>query len=235
MVSGEAASASATVAARRMRLRSDFILEVADSGGEATVGGHVRVTEQTETQLEIECFGERFLLKNAGADHLAKHRHQHFVFPCGKDFNLRNLRFLVKLFGAKLDRLARAMVLGLLQGRFEEHLSQQIGMVEILGVAVEERERGQFSLLRVQILCLLKLEQRAEVVRLRRVNDDDALTLLELSDQVVAVERGQYGYGDSDEEPEPRQSAALGKQLGWIEALPRKAGRRGDVARRSLA
>src|SRR5439155_20620673 len=98
MVSGEAASASATVAARRMRLRSDFILEVADSGGEATVGGHVRVSEQAETQLEIERLGERFLLKNAGADNLAGDRHQHFVFPCGQDFKLRDLRFLVKLF-----------------------------------------------------------------------------------------------------------------------------------------
>src|SRR5947207_14917647 len=168
MVSGEAASASATVAARRMRLRSDFILEVADSGGEATVGGHIRVAEQKETQLEIECFGERFLLKNAGADHLAGDRHQDFVLPCGKNFNLSDLRFLVQLLGAKLDRLARAMVLGLLQGRFEEHLSQQIGMIEILGVAIEERERRQFSLLRVQILRILKLESRAEVVRLRR-------------------------------------------------------------------
>src|SRR2546429_1981389 len=228
-------SASATVAARRMRLRSDFILEVADSGGETTVGGHVRVAKQTKTQLEIERLGERFLLKNAGANNLAKHRHQDFVLPCGKDFNLRDFRFLVKLLGAKLDRLARAMVLGLLQGGFEEHLPQQIGMIEILGVAVEEREGRQFGLLRVQILCLLKLKQWAEVIRLRRVNDDAALALLELADQVVAVERRHHGYGDSDEEPEPRQPGALGKQLGWIESLSRKAGRRGTVAGRSLA
>ncbi len=86
-------------------------------------------------------------------------------------------------------------------------------MIEILGVAVQERERCQFSLLRVQILCLLELEQRADVIGLRRINDDDALTLLELSDQVVAVERGQHGHGDSDKEPEPRQPVALGKQL----------------------
>src|SRR5437762_13905580 len=104
-------SASAKVAVRSMRLRSDFILEVADSGGKATVGGHVRVAEQTETQLEIERLGKRLFLKDAGANNLAKHRHQNFVFPCGKDFNLRYLRFLVKLLGAELDRLARAMVL----------------------------------------------------------------------------------------------------------------------------
>src|SRR5947208_3035701 len=160
-------SASATAAARRTRLRSDFILEVADSGGEATVRGHVRVAEQTETQLEIKRLGERLFLKDAGADNLAGDRHQDFVLACGKDFNLRDLRFLVKLLGAKLDRLARAMVLGLLQGGLEEYLSQQIGMIEIFGVAVQERERRQFSLLRFQMLCILNLEQRADVVRLR--------------------------------------------------------------------
>ncbi len=89
------------------------MFEVADGGGEATVGGHVRVVEQTEPQLEIERLGERLFLKDAGADHLAGDRHQDFVLPCGKDFNLRDLRLLVKLLGAELDRLARAMVLGL--------------------------------------------------------------------------------------------------------------------------
>ena len=92
-------SASAAVAARSKRLRSDFILEVADSGGETTVGSHVRVAEQTETQLEIERFGERLLLKDASADHLTDDRHQHFVLACGENFNLCDLRFLVKLLG----------------------------------------------------------------------------------------------------------------------------------------
>src|SRR5438067_12097599 len=124
MASG--ASASATVALRRMRLRSDFILEVADCGGEATVGGHVRVAEQTEPQLEIERLGECLFLKDAGADNLAGDRHQNFVLPCGKDFNLRNFRSLSELLGAKLDRLAGAMVLGFLQYQPQEHLPRQI-------------------------------------------------------------------------------------------------------------
>src|SRR2546429_6647509 len=102
-------SASATAAARRTRLRSDFILEVADSGGKATVGGHVRVAEQTETQLEIECLGKRLFLKDARADNLTGDRHQDFVLSCGQDFNPCDLRFLVKLLRAELDRLARAM------------------------------------------------------------------------------------------------------------------------------
>src|SRR5438876_9420227 len=130
-------SAHATVALASMKLRSDFILEVADGGGETAVGGHVRVAEQAEAQLEIERRREPFCLKDAGANNLAEDRHQDFVLPCGKDFDFRDLRFLVKLLGSKLDRLASAMVLRLLQGTLEEHLSQQVGMVEILGVAVE--------------------------------------------------------------------------------------------------
>src|SRR6266516_5292011 len=98
-------SAHATVALASMKLRSDFIFEVADGGGEATVGGHVRIAEQTETQLEIERLRERLFLKDAGADNLAGDRHQDFVLTCGKDFNLCDLRFLVKMLGAKLDRL----------------------------------------------------------------------------------------------------------------------------------
>ena len=35
--------------------------------------------------------------------------------------------------------------------------------------------------------------------------------LLELVDDVVAVERGNYGHGDGHEEPEPRQTVALGE------------------------
>ncbi|MEI2725671.1 MAG: hypothetical protein V9H26_19800 [Verrucomicrobiota bacterium] len=73
-----------------------------------------------------------------------------------------------------------------------------------------------------------KLEQRADVVGLRRVNDDDALALLELADDVIAVERGEHGHGDGDEEPEPRQPVALREELGRVES----AGGRRDGSRR---
>src|SRR5919108_5382237 len=148
IASGDAARA--TVAANMRTLIGDFIFEVADSGGEAAVGGHVRVAEQAKPQFEIERLGERFLLKDAGADNLAGDCHQDFVLPGGKDINLRNLRFLVELFGAELDRLAGAMVLSLLQCRLQEHLPQQIRVIEILGVAFKERDGRKLGLLRVQ-------------------------------------------------------------------------------------
>src|SRR5205823_3301847 len=150
-------SAIAKVTVRSMRLRSDFILEIADSGGKATVGGHVRVAQQTETQLEIERLGEGLFLKDASADNLAEDRHQDFILPCGKDFNLRDLRFLVELLGAKLDHLPRAMVLSLFQCQLQEHLPQQIRVIEILGVAFKERDSRKLGLLRVQILRFRKL------------------------------------------------------------------------------
>jgi len=41
------------------------------------------------------------------------------------------------------------------------------------------------------------------------VNDDDALALFELGDDVVAVNRRQQQHGDGEEKPEPRQPVAL--------------------------
>ena len=73
-----------------------------------------------------------------------------------------------------------ALVLRLGQRGFEKHQFEQVGIVEVLGIAFEERHRGQFGLLDVQILGLRKLEQRTQVISAGGVNDDDALALFEL-------------------------------------------------------
>ena len=112
MASGGAASA--TVVASKKMLIGDFIFEVADSGGKTTVGSHVGVAEQAETQLEVERLGEHLFLEDPGADNLTRNGNKHFVFARGEDVNLSNFRFLVKLLGAEFNRLARAMLLGLL-------------------------------------------------------------------------------------------------------------------------
>src|ERR1035437_6388744 len=151
-------SASGTVAASKRRLIGDFIFEVADSAGETTVGSHVGVAEQTETQLEVEGFGEHLLLEDPGADNLTRDGDEHFVFARGKNVNLGNLRLLVKLLGAELNRLARPMVLGFLQRGLEKHLPQQVGMIEILRVAFQKRNGRKLGLLRVQVLRLRKLK-----------------------------------------------------------------------------
>ena len=109
------------------------------------------------------------------------------------------------------------------------------GVVKVLRVAFEESGRRQFRLLDVQILRLLKLQQRTDVIGLRRINDDDALALFELAYEMVTVERGQHGHGDGDEKPEPRQTVALREKLGWIETLPGEAVGGGRLHRWRLA
>src|SRR5438093_8893829 len=133
-------------------LIGDFIFEVADSGWETTVGSHVGIADEAETHFEVERLVENLLLKDPGPDHLAIHRDEHLVFARGENVNLRNLWFLVKLLGAEFNRLARAMLLGFRQSRLQEHLAQQLWVVEILGVAFEEGDGRTLGLLRVQML-----------------------------------------------------------------------------------
>ena len=79
---------------------------------------------------------------------------------------------------------------------FEKHQFEQIGIIEVLGIAFEESHRCEFGLLDVQILGLRKLEQRTQIVGAGGVNDDDALALFELRDDVVAVHRRKQQHGD---------------------------------------
>lgn len=172
------------------------------------------VADETETQLEVKYLGERLFLKDAGADYLAGDGGEDFVFARGENVHAGNLRLLVKLLGAKLNRFAGALVLGLLERRLEKYLLQQIGVVKILRATFEKRSRGEGGLLNVQILCLLKLQQRADVVSLGRVNDDDALTLFELTDEVITVKRRERSHGDGDEAPSRPSISVAGKSSG---------------------
>ena len=69
--------------------------------------------------------------------------------------------------------------------------------------------RCEFGLLDVQFFGLRKLEQRTQIAGASGVNDDDALALFELGDDVVAVNRRQQQHGDGEEKPEPRQPVTL--------------------------
>jgi hypothetical protein len=118
-------------------------------------------------------------LKNSAADDLAGDSGQHLVVTRCQNVNAGNLGFLVQLFGAKFDHLLDALILRLRQRGFEEQQFEQIGIIEVLWIAFEERHRCEFGLLDVQIPGLRKLEQRTQVIRSGRVNDDDALALFE--------------------------------------------------------
>src|SRR5436190_17674333 len=112
-------AASATVAASRRMLIGDFIFEVADSGGETTVGSHVGIADEAQAQFEVERLVENFFLEDPSADNLTRNGDEHFLFSRGENVNFGNLRFLMKLLRAELNRLAGPMVLGLLQRGFE--------------------------------------------------------------------------------------------------------------------
>src|SRR5208283_910597 len=152
-MAGESASATAAVNTDRVKdriLAVDFIFEVAHGGGEASVQGHVGVADEAEPERERKRLGERLVLKDAAADDLAGDGGEHLV---------------------------DALILRLCQRGFEEHQLEQVGIVEVLGIAFEESHRCEFGLLDVQILGFRKLEQWTQIVSAGGVNDDDALAL----------------------------------------------------------
>src|SRR5215472_8707978 len=112
--------ASAVVAATRNRLTIDFIFEVAHGGGETSVQSHVGIAEQNQPERERKRLGECFLLKNAAADDLAGDGGHDFIVTCGQNINPADFGFLMKLFGAKLDRLTDAFVLALFKCLFKK-------------------------------------------------------------------------------------------------------------------
>src|ERR1017187_6936220 len=123
-MAGESASATAAVNTEMVKdriLAVDFIFEVAHSGGEASVQGHVGVADEAEPERERKRLGERLVLKDAAADDLAGDSGQHLVVAGGQNINLTDLGFLVQLFGAKLDGLLDFLVLRLTDRGFEEH------------------------------------------------------------------------------------------------------------------
>ncbi len=162
-----------------------LVFEIGDGGGEPVVGEHVGVAEQAKAELEVEPLREGFSFEDAGADELAGNPGQHFILAYGQDVDAGNLGLLVELLGTELDGLARLLFLGFLEGRFQEHLPQKIGVVKAFGIALEEGQCGQLSLLDMEGLGFPEIEQRADIVGAGRVEDDDPLPLLELADEVV--------------------------------------------------
>src|ERR1700722_12860774 len=154
------ATVSDTVTVDNKSLAIDFIFEVAHGGGEASVQGHVGVANQAQPERERKRLGERLVLKDAAANDLAGDSGQHLVVARRQNVNAGNLGFLVQLLGAKFDHFFDALILRFRHRGFEKHQFEQIGIVEVLGIAFEEGHRGEFGLLDVQVFGLRKLQQR---------------------------------------------------------------------------
>src|SRR6266480_5705584 len=207
-----------TAKPRRRRLLSDFIFEVGDGGWETTIGRHVGVANEAEPEPEGECFGERFVLKDAVADDLPCHFHENFVLAGAEQVNLSYLSLLMKLFGAKFHEFPVPHTLGFGQRRFEEGPLQQFRMVEILGIAFQKREGREGGLLGLEVFGFLKIQQGADVVRMRRVNDDDVLASGQFLDQMHPLKHSEQQDAASDAEPNPGKPVALNKNARGVEA-----------------
>src|ERR1051325_8361210 len=94
-------------------------------------------------------------------------------------------------------------------------------MIEVARIALEESERGQFSLLCMKFLGFLKLQERAEVIGLRQIDDDHPFARLELFDEIIALKSGSYRDGCGHQEPEPGKTIALNEKTRGIEATTR--------------
>jgi len=156
-------------------------------------------------------------LKNAASDHLAADGGEHLVFARVKDLDLGNFDLLMELLCFELRLFPGSLLSSLLVRRFQEHLLEQVRIIKTLWVTFQECQRRQFGLLRVQILGFLELQQRAQVIGAGRIDDDDPFPLLELRNQVIAVDGRQNQDGDGGEEPEPREPVALDKEPGRVE------------------
>ena len=163
-----------------MSLMIDFIFKIAHGGGETSVQSHVGIAKEAQPERERKRLGKHLVLKDATADDLAGDSGQDPAVAGGQDVDAANFGFLMQLLGPKLNGFAEPFILGFAQGFLQKQEFEQIGVVEILGVAFEEHQGGQFRLLDVQFLRLRKLEQRTQIISACRIKDDDALAQLEL-------------------------------------------------------
>lgn len=201
-----------------MELASGFIFEVFDGSREAAVFDHVGIALELELQREGQGFGERFVLEDAAANELSVDLREHGVRSRFQNVDARDLRFLMHLLGLELGVLRRSERLRLLVSRFQEHLLQHFRLVEILRIALQQRDGRQRALLCMEFVGLLELQQRRDIERPCRINDNDALALLEGVDEVVTVERRGNEHDAGAKEPPPSEAVAIHKETCRIRA-----------------
>ena len=105
--------------------------------------------------------------------------------------------------------------------QFAEAKDLHVQQAELATVAFLERNPKDFASANWK---------QADIIGLRRINDDNAPPLLELLHEMIAVQRRENRDNDRNQEPEPRQAVALHEKLSWVKTLAGSAGRNGSIA-----
>lgn len=125
---------------------SRFIFEVLNCSREAAVLDHVWIAKQLELEHKRHCLAEAALLEDAGANKLPAYLSKDRVAARLENVDLPNLSLLMQLLRFELRFFRRPFRMRLLLRMFEEHLLEQIGMVEALRIPFQERNCSQCAL-----------------------------------------------------------------------------------------
>src|SRR5580698_7543148 len=195
--------------ASKKLIANGFIFEIIYRRGESSVLHHVWVSLEAEQQLERNDFGERPVLKDSIADKLAGDLGENDILAGIEHVHLADFDFLVKLLGLELRLLGGTGGVGLFQGMFQKHLFQQVVVVEPFGIALQKGDGGERALLRVQFLGLREFQERRDIEGAGRINNDDALALLETLDEINSVNGRPEENKHGEAKPKPCQTVLL--------------------------
>ena len=104
----------------------------------------------------------------------------------------------------------------LLVRMFEEHLLEQVGMIEALRIALQERNCSQCALVGMQLLRFLKLKERRDEKRSGWIDNDDALALLQCAREMDTFDSRTNKNRDNSQEPESCEPVFVDKDANRV-------------------
>jgi len=131
----------------------------------------------------------------------------------------------VELLRLEFLLLARPLRARLFVRLLQEHLLHEFRVIEALRITFEECHRRERALLCMQFACFLKLKQRRDEERARRIDDHHPLTFLQSPRKLNALDGSADDHGDCDEEPESREAILVDENADGIGALIAEARR----------
>src|SRR5581483_10020616 len=122
----------------------------------------------------------------------------------------------MQLFRFELGLLGGPFRERLLVRLFEEHLLQQLRMIEAFRIALQKSDGRDGALFRVQFARFLKLQERRHEKRSGRIDDYDALTFFECASEMDTFDRCANQDRDCGQEPKSRKAIFVDENANWI-------------------